>query len=219
MITNDYNDYMFTKLLQNFIYHKQLSDSGIELARDIEFINMLLYFIKHNRNLIDEDVALNIYDLMDKIKYIDDDYRNQRNEIINEIIICLNEEYDKKINYDFYRNELAIRANKQKYYKMEDYMVDLSKKMVNNSIVYDFCVLSNHSSNITDSEFEKHLPYFQNDTYYLASIRAIMDEFPLIFINNTFFNRVKTVMDNSIIDCHNQKKLMKQINKIRSNKV
>lgn len=217
MITNDYDDYMCTKILQSFIYNKQLSDNEIKLARDIEFIDMLWYFIKHNRDLIDDNIVLNIYNKLDQLKYIIDENRIKRIEIINEIIICLNKECDKKINYDFYRNELAIRANHSKYYKMKDYMVDLNKKTINNSIVYDFYILSKHSSDITDSEFEKYLPHFQNDTYYLASIRAIMDEFPLMFLDDTFTNRVKTVIDNSNFDDKN-KKLIKKIDKIRSNK-
>lgn len=217
MITNDYDDYMYTKILQSFIYNKQLSDNGIELARDIEFIDMLLYFISNNRNSIDDTIALNIYNKLDQLKQITDGKRIKRIEIINEIIVCLNKGYDKKINYNFYRNELAIRANHQKYYKMKDYIVDLNKKIINKSIVYDFCILSKHSSNITDSEFAKYLPDFQNNSYYLASIHAIMDEFPLIFLDDTFTNRVKTVINNSKFDNQN-KKLIKEINKIRSNK-
>ena len=59
---------------------------------------------------------MNVYNAIYKFRDISDQFKDKCYDIINNIIISLNSYYDKKENYQFYKNEFSVRIDNNKVF-------------------------------------------------------------------------------------------------------
>ena len=206
-----YNDYMNVKSIQNLWYSSINTYMDQNLFDELYKLEWFKNAIIDNRNLIDEAIANNIRNIIEQYKYMEDKDSIKRNEIINEIIVALNSEYNKSENYMFYKEELAKRYDNKKYLKVSDSVIDNNKQMLNESIGCDFILLS-MLCDFSEEEFNMALDDIEFVNFHILSLNAIIEEFPLIITNPNFIPRVDIILKKKKLK--ENKKMVKKINKI-----
>ena len=212
MITDDYEIYEDFKLVQGLIFSSKISPSVRESFTDIGDLVHLKTIIENCNYMFDDAEINNIGIILQDVKDIEDEYTNERINIINEILITLNSSIDKKEHYNFYKEEFLKRVNNKKLNKLDNSTIEEYKYIIKTSIAMDTIVLLSHTSK--DENINNYLNDFVDSVFYRMSIRAIIQEFPLILNNDLFVSRMNKVLDNSK-DKKSVKVLRKEIRKIK----
>lgn len=227
MNNQDYNNYIIRKFFSSIVFN---TDKKINSVVDWFYdVDVLMYleayvelFCKHG--FFNQIVKSNVYEFLFKAREIKDKDYEKRIEIINNIIINLNSSKLDKFKYiNFYRNQLAVRRNDKKFLNnYSDEYIESIIDLVNTSICVDMFVINTHSKQISEEEFEfEYLSKFINNSLYYESLNVILYEFPELFKNPIFYNRVMKVINknNDIIEDKRLKKINnKLIKKIKKYK-
>lgn len=163
---------------------------------DIAFLEMMkkLVSLSVERGYLSNNAKENINRFLVDVRNYEDENRNKRINIINDILRIMNHQKDDK-TIEFYRMQLSTRRNDKKYLtKYSDYVIKKEISEINLSIVYDYLVVYSHSNEITDEEFiNDFLPGFVTSTLYYESINAILEENPSMFKDMKYVMCIKFV--------------------------
>ena len=210
MLTDDFDLYYSFKFLECIIFVEYTHTEYGETFKDIEYLRQFQNFIEDNRFLFDDKRVNNIYKLLQDVRYVEDEYKEERITILNNINNILNTPINQKDNNDFYRTEIVQRYNKKKYYRLKDEVVESKKDLISASIAFDMPVIESH---IFDSEmYNKYYNEFIDNPLYYMSVRAIINEFPLILNNDIFVVRLSEILSQTK-DTKTTKKLVKEIDR------
>ena len=210
MLTDDFDLYYNFKFLECIIFVEYTHTEYGETFKDIEYLRQFQNFIEDNRLLFDDKRVNNIYKILQDVRYVEDEYKEERITILNNINNILNPPINQKDNYDFYRTEIVQRYNKKKYYRLKDDVVESKKDLISASIAFDMPVIESH---IFDSEmYNKYYNEFIDNPLYYMSVRAIINEFPLILDNDIFVVRLNDILSQTK-DTKTSKKLVKEIDR------
>lgn len=210
MLTDDFDLYYNFKFLECIIFVEYTHTEYGETFKDIEYLRQFQNFIEDNRFMFDDKRANNIYKILQNVRYVEDEYTKERITILNNIHNILNTPINKDDNYDFYRTEIVQRYNKSKYYKLKDNIVESKKDLISASIAFDMPVIESH---IFDSDmYNKYYDDFIENPLYYMSVRAIINEFPLILENDIFVSRLNNILSQTK-DTKTTKKLIKEIDR------
>ena len=212
MITDDYEVYEDFKFVQGLIFNNNVSREYGEAFIEIGDLLHLKYIVENCNYMFDDAELNNIGLILQDVKDIEDEYTNERITIINEILTILNSGNDKQEHYNFYKDEFLKRVNNKKLSKLANDTIEEYKYIIKTSIALDPIVLLSHTSN--DEVIDNYLNDFMDSVLYRMSIRAIIQEFPLILRNELFVSRMNKVLDNSK-DKRGVKILRKEIKKLR----
>ena len=213
MLTDDFDLYYDFKFLEGVIFSAIASTDLSSLFTKIDELKQLEQLIVDNRYMFDCHATNNISIIMQELRYIEDEHTIERGEIINNIINAINSGYEKEENYDFYRYEMCVRYNTNKYRCLKKNIVDKYKYLIDTSIALDSAVL--HSHTIDVNSFDKYYKDLVDNPIYIMSIRAIINEYPLILNDERFISRMNKVLSNSK-ENKKIKLLRKDIKKIKS---
>ena len=210
MLTDDFDLYYNFKFLECIIFVEYTHTEYGETFKDIEYLRQFQNFIEDNRFLFDDKRVNNIYKILQDVRYVEDEYKEERITILNNINNILNTPINQKDNNDFYRTEIVQRYNKKKYYRLKDDVVESKKDLISASIAFDMPVIESH---IFDSEmYNKYYNEFIDNPLYYMSVRAIINEFPLILDNDIFVSRLNDILSQNK-DNKMTKKLVKEIDR------
>ena len=212
MITDDYEVYEDFKFVQGLIFNSNVSSEYGNAFIEIGDLMHLKTIIENCNYMFDDTEINNIGLILQDVKDIEDEYTNERINIINEILTILNSGIDKQEHYSFYKEEFLKRINNKKLSKLDDIAIERYKYIIKTSIALDPIVLLSHTTN--EEDINNYLNDFIDSVFYRMSIRAIIQEFPLILNNELFINRMNKVLDNSK-DKKSVKTLRKDIKKLR----
>ena len=212
MITDDYEIYEDFKLVQGLIFSSKISPSVREVFTDIGDLIHLKYIVENCNYMFDEAEINNIGKILQYVKDIEDEYANERINIINEILTTLNSGNNKQEHYSFYKEEFLKRVNSKKLNKLDNSTIEKYKYIIKTSIALDSIILLSHTT--IDEDINNYLNDFLDSVFYRMSIRAIIQEFPLILNNDLFVSRMNMVLDNSK-DKKSVKVLRKEIKKLK----
>jgi len=157
-----------------------------------EFKDTIVYF--GNNDCINPRIRDNIYQILFDGRDINDEYLEQRIDLINEIIKYLNScRYDNYI--PFYRGQLYLRTKDKEYDKYTDQEIAKEIDLVDNAMFNDFIVLLSHGSDTTDEDFEnKYLPDLVNNYSYYESLNMILEDCPSMFNDKLFVDRMNSIL-------------------------
>lgn len=186
-----------------------------------------LNFIKSLRNVVEvfvrnndlsKDVRNNIFNFLAQARNYKDEDFNERIDLINETIRILNSQ-EKDESLMFYKFQLFDRTGDLNFFfkATEEEVLSLVDN-IHDSICNDLFVLISHLDDVSDEEFiNEYLPELKDSDSYYESINYMLKENPIIFKNQTFYNRMICVLEyngimyNDLINYNN--KLVKKINK------
>lgn len=217
MDDNEKLTYYEKKMIDCIIFRsKNAKFEGMDIVFNIPNLKKLKILVEYytSLNALDEDAKTNIYQLLFDGRSIKDDNYEERIDLINEIIILINsQKEDNSIN--FYRSLLYDRFQDKKILSFSDEYMTMKKEEIKYLMYYDLLVLSSHSLNVSDDDFfETWLNYFKCDELYYISISYILYQYPYIFKNITFENRMNAVLSlNESINSKN-KKTNKKLKKV-----
>lgn len=222
-IQDKINIYRTKKSAEYIIFNYNNSNIKNNEIFDVAFMDLFREIIKQ----LVKDVGLissiinNINNYLSRARDIKDKYRDERIDIINDIIRMVNT--CSKDNYlELYREELAVRRNDDRYLnKYPDYIIESEIENVHLSIINDYFVLYSHSKLVSDETFiSDYLSDLINNNIYYECINSILYDEPLIFKDLTFYNRMICVfnMNNELNNTDKRviklnKKLVKKISK------
>ena len=212
MITDDYEVYEDFKFVQGLIFNSNVSREYGNAFIELGDLIHLKYIIENCNYMFDDTEINNIGLILQDVKDIEDEYTNERISIINEILTILNSGIDKQEHYSFYKEEFLKRVNNKKLSKLDEDAIERYKYIIKTSIALDPIILLSHTT--LDEDINNYLNDFIDSVFYRMSIRAIIQEFPLILNNKLFVNRMNKVLDNSK-DKKSVKTLRKDIKKLR----
>ena len=212
MLTDDFDLYYDFKFLEGIIFSDIVYTECSSFFTTIDELRQLEELVVNNRFMFDSHATNNISIIMQDLRYIEDDYLEERRKVINNIIHSINNDFIKDDNYDFYRYEMCVRYDTNKYRRLKESIIDKNKDLIDASIAFDSVILHTHT--IDENSYNKHFNDFLDNPIYLMSIRAIINEYPLILNNDIFINRMNKVFSNSN-DNKNNKALRKYIKKKR----
>lgn len=212
MLTDDFDLYYDFKFLEGIIFSDIVHTDCSNFFTKIDELKQLEQLIVDNRYMFDGNATNNISIIMQDLRYIEDDHTLERGEIINNIINSINNDYSKEDNYDFYRYEMCVRYNTNKYRHLKKNIVDKYKDLIDASIALDCAVLHSHTIDI--NSFNEYYNNLVDNPIYIMSIRAIINEYPLILNDERFISRMNKVLGSSEDD-KKIKQLRKDIKKIK----
>ena len=214
-MSENLNSYKTIKLIHNIIFNFVEND----YTEDPSIFNLLI--IESFKNIVEEhlllgnlsnDVKNNIFNFLNQAREYKDEKSEKRNQLINELIVSMNSNYEDKSNV-FYRMELYKRTRDFKYVtKYTNEQINENIEYVHDSICNDFYILVSHLEETTDEEFEEiYLPCFIDCETYYDSLNAILFENPKVFKNKLFYSRMMKIL-NENVKLHNEDKVMKNYN-------
>lgn len=210
-----YDDYVLYKIILSVIF--KYDETILEDYAWIYGIDGLSCFktaieVLDKLNALGSNIKENIFRYLNDIRFIDDEYKKERITIINDIINFLHTKEDY-IPIEFYRKELYKRRLDRNYLYVDSYIIRQEFDEVNESIGMDSDVLISHSLEVSDEEFIKHfLPYLCNNELYDESLNALLNEYPKIFTDKLFYDRMISVL-NFRYEFYKDEKINKENNK------
>lgn len=216
-MTEEQERYICTKYIRSMIF----SIGNIDYGKQMDFYDVgVLSDMRDGLSILTKDECLiklvkdNLYRFLSDARDIYDEDREERLKIINEIITILNIAKEDE-NLTFYRVELAKRRRDIKYLLKNINEIEEAINNVIKSILYDSVVLVALTEDTTDDEFINDcLSDLSKNPFYLESINAILNEYPKIFEDLTFYNRnicVLNCLSKDIVKSN--KKLIKKMDK------
>ena len=216
-MSNDDLLYQTGKLIYTIIFNFYENDYSDDTNMfDLIIVESLKNIIEYltSQNFLSDEVKNNISNYLMQAREIEDNDRKRRVELINEIVGLMNSQ-KKDESLLFYRLELHKRRKDLGYIitTRSDLEVKNEIENVHDSILNDHYVLASHSYQVSDKEFEEeYLEWFTNTNIYYESINSILYEYPQIFKNEIFYNRMMKVL-NINNQLHNNNKAILKINK------
>ena len=211
MITDDYEVYEDFKFVQGLIFNSNVSKEYGNAFIEIGDLIHLRYIVENCNYMFDDAEINNIGIILQDVKDIEDEYTNERIANINDILTILNSGNNKQEHYNFYKEEFLKRVNNKRLNKLDNSTIEKYKYIIKTSIALDPIILLSHTT--IDEDINNYLNDFLDSVFYRMSIRAIIQEFPLILNNDLFVSRMNMVLDNSK-DKKSVKVLRKEINKL-----
>lgn len=200
-------------IIFNFYENDYRDDTNMFDLIIVESLKNILEYLT-SQNFLSAEVKNNISNYLMQAREIQDDDRKRRVELINEIVGLMNSQ-KKDESLLFYRLELHKRRKDLGYIisTRSDLEVKNEIDNVHDSILNDHYVLVSHSHQVSDKEFEEeYLEWFTNTNIYYESINSILYEYPQIFKNEIFYNRMMKVL-NINNQLHNNNKAILKTNK------
>lgn len=187
---------------------------------DLNIIKSLETIVEYHtsQNDLSASVMDNINKFLMAAREYKDENRNERIEIINNIIRLMNSQ-EKDQSLIFYRMQLHTRTKEFKYlFKASDAEIIKEIDNVHDSICHDLFVLVSHSTDVSDEDFVKeYLPELKDSDLYYESINTILKENPIVFKDQLFYNRMICVLEYNNIMYQDlveyNEKLVKKIDK------
>ncbi len=165
---------------------------------DLNIIKSLEVIVEYHtsQNDLSASVINNINKFLMAARDYQDENRNERIEIINNIIRLMNAQ-EKDDSLVFYRMQLHTRTKESKYlFKASNAEIIKEIDNVHDSICHDLFVLISHSSDISDEDFVKdYLPELKDSELYYESLNVILKENPIVFKDQLFYNRMICVLE------------------------
>lgn len=215
----DINVYCTRKFIENIIfelneidYKKSINNFDLVILESLK--NVVADYTEEN--YLSQKCINNVLNYLSQARSMH--LGKQANDIINDVITLVNTQKEDN-SIILYRYELYKRRKNFKYATCDSKIINDEIENIHNSICFDLAVVTGHSDNVTDEEFvNNYLPYFVNSDLYYESINAILVENPIVFKDETFYNRLFSVLDiNNELhkDTKSQnKKLIKKVKKI-----
>lgn len=206
-------EYLSAKFIYHILFLDKIDHDNLGWLTDINVllnIKKVLETLAKN-NYISGKLKDRVYDIVMLSREIRDGNYNERVEILNSIIGILNNQIHDE-SYIFYINEYCkrncIKSKKYLVYNIEEEVDELDK-----SIAYDYIILKTFSSSIPDSEFNEYLEDLkENPTYFYEALNTYLEEFPEVFKDKTFKDRMNTLME--LIYKNNKCLRLKKLNKL-----
>lgn len=199
-MSNDDLLYQTGKLIYTIIFNFYENDYRDDINMfDLVIVESLKNIIEYltSQNFLSTEVKNNISNYLMQAREIQDNDRKRRVELINEIVGLMNSQ-KKDESLLFYRLELHKRRKDLGYIisTRSDLEVKNEIENVHDSILNDHYVLVSHSYQVSDKEFEEeYLEWFTDTNIYYESINSILYEYPQIFKNEIFYNRMMKVLN------------------------
>lgn len=219
MNKEDFEAYFVIKSVAYAICNLEIRKENLLLFKSKDYLdlfkNIVLTF--NELEILDDDIKDNIYKILSEVKDIKNlDYDPL--EDINEIIINLNAPINKESILKYYQYQLYLRSNDKRVFKCSLENIHQIKESLFYSIRNDYIILYTHII-LDDDSFMKEINDIDKDNY-ISSILAILEEYPFIFNDSLFYQRVCKVLDRidnskKKLDSRITKKLKKRINKAR----
>ena len=193
------NIYKTRKLIYQIMfdfYEKNYSeDSGMF---DLNILKSLEAIVEYHtsQNDLSASVMDNISNFLMAARDYQDENRNERIEIINNIVRLMNSQ-EKDQSLIFYRMQLHTRTKDFKYlFKASDSEIIKEIDNIHDSICHDLFVLVSHSTDVSDMDFiNEYLPELKDSDLYYESINTILKENPIVFKDQLFYNRMICVLE------------------------
>lgn len=192
---SEYEAYFLYKMWLNLLMDDEIDIDLHKWSYSID----ALEFLNNQIDLMIEDgsfddiIKNNIQEFLNKIRYIKDEYTSERINVINKIIIKLNK-INAKFSIDWLRNEVCKRTGSTRYLKA-DIPEQIAEDVIN-SMAIDGYVLLSHGKHTDDKKFkEQYLEPFSYNNCYYYSLNAILAEFPYVFENKVFYNRIMEIIN------------------------
>lgn len=181
-------DYIGYKSVEAFVLNPS---EGLDEQIDIPFLDCVLRYIEINAENFSYDLKQEILKKLSDLRFINDEDRIERIEIINEIIRTLNvAEEDEE--HCFYIFQLYNRFNDEIFLKSE--VTNNNVELVNLLILLDYIILGSHTDLMPDDEFyDKYINEFVFNPFYYSNISIIIEEYPDILKDITFVKRFKLI--------------------------
>lgn len=213
----NYDIYVLNKLINSIIFDLSTKNyNEVPNLFNIIIINklkeMIEFYTEHN--YLSRQVIINIQDYLMAARLYKDKNIEERHKVINEIITLLNKQTTDN-SLIFYRIELYQRTNDYRYLtKATNEEIKNEIDLVHKSICNDLAVVDGHSSKVSDKDFnECYLDiYIESAALYYESILKILSENPRIFMDKTFYNRMRIVI-NKHLEIYSKDKDLKSISK------
>ena len=207
-------EYLSVKFIYYILFNNNENYKNQEWITDINvFYNMkkVLETLANN-NFINSRVKQKVYDILMASREIRTDNYEERIDVINDIVSILNRQIHDE-SFIFYISEYCKR-NGIKSNKFMVYDIDKEFNNLNISIAYDYIILKTFSSSVTDKEFaDEYLEDLkENPGLFYEALNTFLEEFPEIFKNSIFFERMNILL-NSIYEQNKSSKL-KKLNKL-----
>ena len=219
MNEENFEAYFVMKSVEYVIYESVISEENLLLFESKDYFDLFKNVVITFNELetLDDDVKDNVYKILSQIKEMKN-LQYDPLEDINEIIIKLNIPTNKESVIQYYQEQLYLRTNDKEVLKYGIDDIYPIKDSLFFSIRNDYVVLYTHII-LDDESFMKEI----NDVdinNYISSILVILDEYPSIFKDELFYQRVCKVLDKindnkKKLDISIRKKILKRINKIR----
>lgn len=224
-MNEDIGLYRTRKLINNIIFNFYENDYEEDPeCFDLLIVESLKNIVEYyaNNNFLSEAVKNNIYNYLTQAREYEDDNKKQRLELINDIIGIVNSQ-KKDESIIFYKIELYKRRKRiGDLLELDDKKIEKEIENVHDSICHDLWVITSHTDDATSEEVfqSEYLPYFKDSNFYYESLNAMLDENPIVFQNQTFYNRMMQVinLNNSLYNDNKKvlnmnKKILKKINR------
>lgn len=189
--------YIIRKLIYNIMFDSEYNDYTdckdlYELNILESLKNIVEYHVKNNE--LSNFVKNNIFNFLSYGRSIDDEHRNERFEVINNIIVLLNsQKYDYSLN--FYAKQLRARRNDKRYLTATVGEVQKEVERMNEAICLDYYIVTSHCNRTDDFEFVKDIGMFINNSIYYECLMMILNENPIVFKDPKFYERIKFILD------------------------
>lgn len=225
-MNKDIHSYIFDKIAYYIIFNFDNKDYNKKrYLFDIKLMNYLKEKIEFHvsKNDFSNSVRENILDYLNQARFIEDEFKLERIEIINDIIRTLNTQ-QKDYSSIFYSLELFKRTRQLRY--LLKFNLEFSEEemdIINQGIAFDLyvlCALDNNS--VSNEDFtQDYLPtLIKNDLFY-ETINAILVENPSIFKDKNIYDRVMSIfnMNEVLLQDKDTKKMNKQFIKEMNRKI
>lgn len=222
----DIHSYIFEKIAYYIIFN--FDNKNYHERRylfDIKLMNYLKEKIDFHvsKNDFTKKVRENILDYLNQARFIEDEFKLERIEIINDIIRTLNTQ-QKDYSSIFYSLELFKRTRQPKYLlKFNLEFTEEEMDIINQGIAFDLYVLCAVDKNsVSDEEFtESFLPTLIKNEFFYETINAILVEDPSLFKDRNIYDRVISIfnMNEMLMDDKDTKKMNKQFIKEMNRKI
>lgn len=213
--------YKIRKLIDQIIfdfyeenYEEQPDIFNLNILKSLEII--VKYYTSQND--LSKSVIENVYKFLTVAREYNDENKNERIEIINNIIRLMNgQKRDESLT--FYRIQLYNRTKEFRYlFKASNAEIINEIDNIHSSICNDLVVLISHSNDVSDMDFiNEYLPELKDSALYYESLNVILKENPAIFKDSLFYNRMICILEfNNLIYediVEYNEKLVKRIDK------
>ncbi len=205
--TKEIMGYLYLKGALSLIYSNNFSESFDFFNQILDIDDdYLLIIIKEYLNIwndsIDINMKNNIYSLIQILRnnLVNIEDKNRvifRSETMNEIICCVNNANDVNME-KFIFDELRYRYSS--IFMATKILVSIPinelKQYIEYCIQDDFYLLLTHSNILSDEEFDSQIRKFADKNIdYILNINCFLNEFPELFQDEIFKNRVLKVLN------------------------